>query len=364
MYIGKKCFSFALYLVFIQDLIVMLASFSKIIYIDEFSATPKYQQLANCIIKGIESQKLQVEDVLPSINELSFEFEISRDTAEKGYRYLKKIGIIGSVPGKGYFIKNTDVGQKIKIFLMFNKLSAHKKIVYDAFVSTLGDNATIDFYVYNNNFSLFKNLLLNCKEDYNYYVIIPHFMEGSEHAHTVINNIPKEKLILLDKLVPGVTGNYGAVYENFDTDIYNALEQALPQLTKYHSINLIVPEYTYHPAEITTGFTNFCQEYAFNHSILHDITKATIREGEVYINLMEDDLVSLIEKIIDKKLQVGKDVGVISYNETALKKIILNGITTISSDFQMMGEKAAELILNKSVDHVEARFYLTLRNSL
>ena len=47
-----------------------------------------------------------------------------------------------------------------------------------------------------------------------------------------------------------------------------------------------------------------------------------------------------------------------------LKKIILNGITTISTDFQMMGEKAAELILNKSSEHIEARFYLTLRNSL
>ena len=145
----------------------MLSPFNKIIYIDEFSATPKYQQLANCIIKAIESQKLQVDDVLPSINELSFEFEISRDTAEKGYRHLKKTGIIGSVPGKGYYIKNVDVGQKIKIFLMFNKLSVHKKIIYDAFVSTLGDAATIDFYIYNNNFSLFKNLLLNNKEDYN-----------------------------------------------------------------------------------------------------------------------------------------------------------------------------------------------------
>ena len=79
---------------------------------------------------------------------------------------------------------------------------------------------------------------------------------------------------------------------------------------------------------------------------------------------MEDDLVLLIEKILNKKLKIGKDVGVISYNETALKKIILNGITTISTDFQMMGEKAAELILNKSVAHIEARFYLTLRNSL
>lgn len=342
----------------------MLASFNKIIYIDEFSATPKYQQLANCIIKAIESQKLQVDDVLPSINELSFEFEISRDTAEKGYRYLKKIGVLGSVPGKGYFIKSVDVGHKIKIFLMFNKLSAHKKIIYDAFVAKLGEAATIDFYVYNNNFSLFKNLLQNCREDYHYYVIIPHFMEGGENAHTVINNIPREKLLLLDKLIPGVTGDYGAVYENFEDDIYNALQEALPQLAKYQGLNLIVPAYTYHPTGITSGFTKFCQEYAFTHNIVHDIEKVNITEGEVYINLMEDDLVTLIEKIIDKKLEVGKSVGVISYNETALKKIILDGITTISTDFQMMGEKAAELILAKSVDHVPARFYLTLRNSL
>ncbi len=79
---------------------------------------------------------------------------------------------------------------------------------------------------------------------------------------------------------------------------------------------------------------------------------------------MEDDLVTLIEKILSSNFEVGKDVGVISYNETAIKKIILNGITTISTDFQMMGEKTAELILNNSVEHIEARFYLTLRNSL
>src|SRR5690242_15252855 len=126
----------------------------KIIYFDEFSATPKYQQLANSIIKGIEDGKLQVDDVLPSINELSYEFEICRDTAEKGYKFLKKQGIIGSVPGKGYFIKNIDVNRTLKIFLMFNKLSPHKKLIYDSLVSTLGDTAAIDFYVYNNDLSL------------------------------------------------------------------------------------------------------------------------------------------------------------------------------------------------------------------
>src|SRR5438045_5457275 len=142
---------------------VKASPFYKLIYFDEFSATPKYQQLANSIIKAIEDGKLQTDDVLPSINELSFQFEICRDTAEKGYKYLKKQGIIGSVPGKGYFIKSTDVNKTIKIFLMFNKLSPHKKIIYDSFVETLGDSATIDFYIYNNDLGLFKKLLDHSK---------------------------------------------------------------------------------------------------------------------------------------------------------------------------------------------------------
>jgi DNA-binding LacI/PurR family transcriptional regulator len=79
---------------------------------------------------------------------------------------------------------------------------------------------------------------------------------------------------------------------------------------------------------------------------------------------MEDDLVNLIEKILGQNFELGKDVGVISYSETCFKKIIMKGITTISTDFKMLCEKAAELILNNSTDHIEDEFYLTIRNSL
>ena len=81
------------------------------INIDYLSATPKYMQLANSVINAINEEKIGKDDLLPSINELSFEFEISRDTAEKGYKYLKQIVILGSVPGKGYFVKSTEVNQ-------------------------------------------------------------------------------------------------------------------------------------------------------------------------------------------------------------------------------------------------------------
>ncbi len=340
------------------------SDFFRHVTIDDYSATPKYQQLANAIIHAVKMGKIAEQEILPSINELSFEFAISRDTAEKGYKHLKKIGLLGSVPGKGYFIKSALIDQQLKIFLLFNKLSAHKKIIYDAFAGALGELASIDFYVYNNDLALFKKLIQNRKENYTHYVIIPHFLKGEESAYEIVNALDKSKLILLDKLLPNVKGEYGAVYENFESDIYEALHQALPQLGKYHTLKIIFPEHTYFPQEIITGFVRFCQEFAFNYHIVHSLANETMERGEVYISLMEDDLVTLIERVLFKHWIVGKDVGVISYNETPLKKIILNGITTISTDFKMMGEKAAQLVLENSTAHIAAPFYLTLRSSL
>lgn len=313
---------------------------------------------------AIESGKLLKNSLLPSINELSFSLEMSRDTAEKGYRNLRKLGVVDSVPGKGYFIINTDFSRKLKVCLLFNKLSTHKKIIYDSFTKTLGERAAIDFYIYNNDFALFKKMIVAKRGDYSHFVIIPHFLEGGENAHEIINTIPKEKLVILDKLLPGVTGDYAAAYENFAQDIYAALEEALDRLSNYNTLKIIFPKNSYFPHEILTGFYRFCQQYAFDHKVIHNVKEEEINPGEVYINLMEDDLVILIERLIAQKLKIGKDVGVISYNETPLKRIILDGITTISTDFSKLGAQAAEFILNGKTEKIEVPFYLNLRKSL
>ncbi len=334
------------------------------ISIDEYSATPKYLQLSNSIVRGIQAGTIGKGDMMPSINEISFEFDISRVTAEKGYNHLKSLGVLGSVPGKGYFIKQTDHSQPLKVFLLFNKLSTHKKIIYDSFVETLGGQAAIDFYIYNNDFALFKRLIEQRKEEYTHLVIIPHFIEGEEMAHEIINTLPKEQLIILDKIIPRLSGKFGAVYQNFERDIYTSLEKASEPLAKYDTLNLIFPENSYAPPEITQGFVNFCRDYAFDYRVISDISQETILSKQAYINIMEDDLVILIEKIIAQSLNIGQEVGVISYNETPLKRLLLNGITTMSTDFQTMGRTAAELILSNSKEHLENPFYLTLRASL
>lgn len=335
-----------------------------VIKIDEESLTHKYLQLSNSIIKAVKEETIGLNYVLPSINDLSYELDISRDTVEKAYRHLKKLGIVGSIRGKGYFIENTGYNQNLKVFLLFNKLSAHKKIIYDSFAETLGNYAAIDFYIYNNDYALFKKIINSHKANYTHYVIIPHFLTGEKKACEEINSIEKEKLILLDKLIDGVDGNFAAVYENFKSDLYAALVKATDRLKNYKKLKIIFPQNSYYPVEIVDGFKQYCKEFHFENEIIHSIANEKIRKGDMYISVMEDDLVTLVEKILLTDLELGKTVGIISYNETAIKKIILNGITTISTDFKMMGKKAAEIILSNTPERFAIPFHLTLRKSL
>jgi DNA-binding transcriptional regulator YhcF (GntR family) len=347
-----------------SQLTVEMKNYLKIINLDEYSITPKYLQISNAFLKGIEEGKVQKDDVLPSINDLSTALDVSRNTIERAYKELKKFRVLASVTGKGYFITNTHFDQQVKVLLLFNKLSSHKKIIYDAFAKTLGNQAAIDFYIYNNDFHVFRKLLTEKMDQYEKIAIIPHFIDSAENVTQAIDEVSKEKLVLVDKLLEDVSGEFAAVYEDFEQDIFYALEQLLDVLKKYHTIKIIFPENSYYSKSILVGFQNFCNKYGFVHAIVADMGSEVLQKGTTYINLMEDDLVTLVEKIVSGPMKIGEDIGVISYNETPIKKIILNGITTISTDFEMMGSVAAELILGHSKEHRRIPFSVIRRASV
>lgn len=77
----------------------------------------------------------------------------------------------------------------------------------------------------------------------------------------------------------------------------------------------------------------------------------------------DNDLVRLIHVAQSQKWQLGKDIGVISYNETPLKSVIANGITTITTDFEKMGITMAEMILSNTRARIENPFQMIERNS-
>lgn len=337
-----------------------------LIDIKEESKVPKYKQIVDSILSAIENGKIKLDDRLPSVNELLIEFDISRDTVVRAYDHLKKNKIIDSVPGKGYYVRKDQLALKAKVFLLFNKLSPHKKIIYDAFAQTLGDSATIDFFIYENNYRHFKDLILESKKrPYTHYVVICHFEEGGDDViNFVKKEIPQEKLIVLDKRLEGLSNKVSCIYQDFEKDIYSALVELNPSLRKYHQIKLLLRKRTYHPMEIKKGFIKFCGQYAYEFEVIEAIENSEIEKGTVYINLKEDDLVILIKKIKETKFVLGKDIGIISYNETPLKEVLLDGITVISTDFENLGKKAAEIILNNLVLSTDNPFYVIPRNSL
>jgi len=79
---------------------------------------------------------------------------------------------------------------------------------------------------------------------------------------------------------------------------------------------------------------------------------------------MEDDLVGLVKKIRQSNFKVGKDIGILSYNENPLKEVLLDGITVMSTDFVRLGATAADLILNRTHKQVKNPFELIVRKSL
>lgn len=333
--------------------------------INEYSKTPKYRQIVHSVMRSIENGLLRRNDRLPSVNQLLVTYDISRDTVVKAYDYLKEKDIIDAVPGKGYYIKSIQVDRRQNVFLLFNKLSAHKKIIYDAFSETLGEQAAIDFFIYNNNYRLFKQLIReHLGRSYTHFVIIAHFLDGGDDLLEVLEEIPRDQLIVLDKLIPGISGDYAAVYQDFRNDIYNALTQALQLLRKYRKLKIIFPPDGYHPREILNGFESFCRKFQFETEVISCISDEVLEHKDAYITLMEDDLVQLIKRLKSLGWKVGEDIGILSYNETPIKEILLDGITVMSTDFHQLGATAAHFILNGKKEHVINPFSLVVRNSL
>ncbi len=338
-------------------------SIADIITIDSNSKTPKYRQIISALINAIEHRKIKKGDRLPSINELSEWFYLSRDTAEKAYKELKKQGVLTAVPGKGFYVDRVDVKVKHKVFLLFNKLSAHKKAIYDSFVSVLGDLASIDFYIYNNDFRSFETLILNSLDKYSHYVIMPHFRLENTDAHIVLNKIPEGKLLLMDAFVEGLVANYSAVYQNYEQDIYKVLTSSQNELAHYQRLVLVFPEASYHPKTICKGFQKAAGKMDMDKLISNSVSNIDICKGDVLILVEENELVEAIKKVRAKGWKIGRDIGLISYNETSIKEVLADGISVISTDFAAMGKKVAELILTNKKAIVENPFKMIRRKS-
>jgi DNA-binding transcriptional regulator YhcF (GntR family) len=331
--------------------------------IQENAKLSKVDQIVNAFICEIDAGHLENGTKLPSINEFSSINNVGRDTIEKAYNKLKRRGYIGSYAGRGFFVMRQKPGE-LSVLLIFNKLSSFKKIIYDNLIQELGPSVKVDLHMHHNDPKVLRDIIEANLGKYDYYMLMPHFFwdADSEEIRKVVRMIPSHELILIDKDITELRSPHKAVFQDFRSDVYKALQSLSSPIRKYKSITLVFPPELNHPREIIAAVEAFCIKRQLPFQCVKGLQNETICPGNIYIVTEEDDLAILLKKIQNSEYNVGKDVGIISFNETIFKELL--DITVISTDFEQMGKTAAQLVLNEECSQVKNPFNVIKRGSL
>ena len=320
---------------------------------------PKYRQIVAAVEEAIVKGELKKGASLPSLNHIKNKYSLSRDTVLTAFNELKARGIIHSVVGKGYYVQSEDIAIEQKVFLLFDELNSFKEDLYNSFLDELGKNIQVDIYFHHFKLNVFNKLISDNVGGYNYYVIMPANLNGTEN---IISRLPHDKVYILDQIHPELL-HYPSIHQNFKKDIYNGLQVVLNQIQRYKKAILLYNQ-DKEPKGILDGFNLFCEDRDIKHEVIIDLETKKISKGELYILLDDRSLIKMIKRIKEKRFLLAKDIGIISYNDTLLKEVVEGGITTISTNFKLMGQRLAEMILANEFVQVENPNSVAVRNSL
>lgn len=329
--------------------------------------TPIYKQLVEHVTDSIRSGRAAGGEMLPSMNELSEVLDISKETVKKAYTILRDKGFIEARQGKGFFVKDPEERDTVRVLLIFDKLSTYKDRLLNAMTSKIGDSAQVTIRLHNQSIDLFQYYLDECLDRFDYYVITPHFPLDDDTQRRVVKQlirIPNRKLIMLDNWTKDLPGNYGAVYQDFSHDIYGGLLEGLDSLKESGHLSVItLASSLYHDA-ISASVRRFCRDHDIDVDFYNSVTEDIVKRGDVFLLLnsqLDSELNTLARVASQKGYVIGRDLCIISYNDSPINELVLGGLTTVSTDFEMMGELAARMILSKSMAKIKSDFHLIRR---
>lgn len=323
---------------------------------DESSSQTKLQQLIHSVSEAINLGILKEGDFLPSVNQLSKDAGISRDTIFKAYSILKQRSIISSTPTKGYFVAS----ESYRVFVLLDDFSAFKEQLYQSFRANLPDNYSVDLLFHHYNPEIFNQLILNSLGRYSMYIVMN---IDNKNLEEVVRKIDPKKLLILD-MGNDPKNEVSSLTQDFSQAAYDCLLSGLELIRKYEEFILVFPQNTPHPAETIDAFISFCNDHQLKHAVLDCIDNREVQPGQAYLVIKDSDLVKIVKDCKKKSYKIGTEVGIISYNDTPMKEIVGAGITVISTDFVQMGKDCANFIVSKNKVNKVIATQLIVRGSL
>lgn len=335
----------------------------------EQSIVPPFRQIINQIEESIRNGSLKSVEMLPSMSEMAESLGLSKETVKKSYLILRDQGVINSTKGVGYFIASPDSNRKKRVMLLFDRLSIVKEVIFDSFASTIGEQAEINIYLHNQQVELLDYYVRKYLDSYDWFVITPHFPLDSKTQRqvlTILRRIPIRKLIILDHKLDNLVGNYGTVYQDYATDAALGLSMAAEELRPLRKLNVIISQSSLYHAYACQSISDFCKANKISCVFHSNVSPRIVHAGEVYLIVngqLDMDLINLVRAARAKNLKPGKDFRIIAYNDSPIREIVLDGLTTISTDFEQMGRLAAEMILGNTPRKVKCDFRMIRRGT-
>jgi DNA-binding transcriptional regulator YhcF (GntR family) len=317
----------------------------------------KIQQLVHSVAEAIESGNLKEGEVLPSVNQLSTETGFSRDTIFKAYKILKQRKLIESAPTRGYYV----TGGSFKVFMLLDDFSAFKEQLYQSFRGNLPQSYSVDLLFHHYNREVFNQLVQNSLGRYSFYVVMNIDHRGME---PILEKIDPRKLLVLDMGFPR-SEDVSYVIQDFGFAVEKCMEEGVQKLRKYAELILVYDEAeTPHPSETVWAVSSFCHKHSIRFKKVKNVSDAQLQKGQVWFTIRDSDLVEVIKISREQHLLLGRDVGVLSYNDTPMKQIVGGGISVITTNFSEMGSLAASFAKNKQKVTKVLPTSLILRESL
>ena len=318
--------------------------------------TTKVLQLADMINQAISMNEYRGGDPLPSINHLSAEYKVSRDTVFKAFLELRERGLIDSTPGKGYYVVN----HVTNILLLLDQYTPFKEALYNSFIKQLPLSYKVDLLFHQYNERLFNTIIRESLGRYNKYVVMNFHNEKFSPA---LAKIPVGKLLLLDFGKFDKTG-YSYICQDFDESTYNTLMSLKGVLRKYRKMVALFPKGLKHPKSSLVYFEKFCDEEGLLHEVVEDVDNLVVQRGVPYVAIKQQDVVQVSKSGRQQRLECGKDFGLLAYNDIPSYEVIDNGITAISIDWEEMGNEAAQFVLTGAPVQKYLATEVRMRNSV
>jgi len=320
----------------------------------------KHNQIVDGIMSAISDKVVKKGDVLPSVNTLIGKLSVARMTAVRALEGLKERGIIESENRVGYFVKSDNVKQELKVMLFLTEFNVYHEVLYNELKDQLNDmQISIDLFFHHCNPGVFRSIIKDNLGLYGLYIVT-----GFDHPEVKksLKLIPSRKLLQLAR--PSVLETSSFVSQDFYNEVVEALRSITNKILCYRKFVLIFNAKGRHPKMIRKAFEDYCLQVELQHEIIDQLTNQKIAKNTAYLVIDDYDLIELVKASEAKGFQLGKDVGVLSYNDTPMKEIIRNGISVISSDFSQMGKLAADFIKTQKPVRATIPTKIILRNSL